>query len=99
MKLVYVLTISITLVSSQLTKIGAQAPTAPRTAPLAVSNAKFPATCTNPNTRKEIRQMEIDGDLPKFINAYKEMAKDGSLARLVNQHGPSPGYWDHAHFV
>ena len=55
--------------------------------------------CTGPSTyRKEVRQMKADGDLDKFTSAFAQLAANGVLLKYVNWHGPSPGYWNFAHF-
>ena len=51
--------------------------------------------CTEIIYRKEIRHMYKDNQLNLFVDAFKTMASDGSLAKLIQIHGD---YWSHAHF-
>jgi len=55
--------------------------------------------CSGRSRRKEVRQLKQEGGFDRFIQAFKAMAADGSLAELVNLHGPAPGFWAHAHFT
>ena len=66
--------------------------------PLTFSQKHYNCTPSTITARKEIRQMAKEGDIHLFINAFKQIAADGTLAKYVLTHGPKPGYWDYAHF-
>jgi hypothetical protein len=67
-------------------------PTVPTTQPTRVNESPrrpingVPFDCTSLTERKEVREMKADGDWEGFVRAFKNLARDGTLSRFINDH-------------